>query len=84
VGALCTTGEVGQEFLELLSTQKLTQTEAAISVGLSLREAEKRLLEATLRATAGNRTRAAELLGVSLRTIRNKIRDYGLPPRRFA
>jgi DNA-binding protein Fis len=37
-----------------------------------------------LKATAGNRTRAAELLGVSLRTIRNKIRDYGLPPRRFA
>jgi DNA-binding protein Fis len=37
-----------------------------------------------LRATSGNRTRAAELLGVSLRTIRNKIRDYGLPPRRFA
>ena len=60
------------------------RTEAAIPVGLSLREAEKRLLEATLRATAGNRTRAAELLGVSLRTIRNKIRDYGLPPRRFA
>jgi transcriptional regulator with PAS, ATPase and Fis domain len=84
VGALCTTGEVGHEFLELLSAQRLTQTEAAISVGLSLREAEKRLLEATLRATAGNRTRAAELLGVSLRTIRNKIRDYGLPPRRFA
>lgn len=84
VGTLCTTGEVGREFLELLSAQRLTQTEAAISVGLSLREAEKRLLEATLRATAGNRTRAAELLGVSLRTIRNKIRDYGLPPRRFA
>jgi transcriptional regulator with PAS, ATPase and Fis domain len=81
VGTLC---EVGHEFLELLSAQKLTQTEAAISVGLSLREAEKRLLEATLRAIAGNRTRAAELLGVSLRTIRNKIRDYGLPPRRFA
>ena len=84
VSALCTTGEVGQEFLELLSAQRPMQTEGAISVGLSLREAEKRLLEATLRATSGNRTRAAELLGVSLRTIRNKIRDYGLPPRRFA
>ncbi len=84
VSALCTTGEIGHEFLELLSAQRLTPAEAAIAVGLSLREAEKRLLEATLRATAGNRTRAAELLGVSLRTIRNKIRDYGLPPRRFA
>jgi transcriptional regulator with PAS, ATPase and Fis domain len=84
VAALCTTGEIGHEFLELLSAQRLAPAEESISVGLSLREAEKRLLEATLRATAGNRTRAAELLGVSLRTIRNKIRDYGLPPRRFA
>ncbi|HZU45232.1 MAG TPA: sigma-54 dependent transcriptional regulator [Terriglobales bacterium] len=51
--------------------------------GLSLRELEKRLLEKTLEATAGNRSRTAELLGVSLRTVRNKIRDYGLPPRRM-
>ena len=33
----------------------------------------------TLKATGGNRTRAAELMGVSLRTVRNKIREYGLP-----
>jgi transcriptional regulator with GAF, ATPase, and Fis domain len=50
--------------------------------GLSLEDAERRLLEVTLDATGGNRSRAAELLGVSLRTVRNKIRDYGLPPRR--
>jgi DNA-binding protein Fis len=42
---------------------------------------EKRLLEMTLDATGGNRSRAAEMLGVSLRTVRNKIREYGLPPR---
>jgi DNA-binding NtrC family response regulator len=52
--------------------------------GLPLREAERILLQATLAATEGNRTRAAEMLGVSLRTIRNKIRAYGLPPRRSA
>lgn len=50
--------------------------------GVSLRQVEKRLLELTLHATAGNRTHAAELLGVSLRTVRNKIREYGLPRRR--
>ena len=50
--------------------------------GLSLRQAEKALLEMTLEATAGNRTHAAELLGISLRTVRNKIREHGLPPRR--
>jgi len=50
--------------------------------GLSLESMEKRLLQMTLDATAGNRSRAAEMLGVSLRTVRNKIRDYGLPAKR--
>ena len=49
-----------------------------------MREVERQLLEATLRANGGNRTRTAEMLGVSLRTIRNKIREHGLPPRRYA
>jgi DNA-binding NtrC family response regulator len=50
--------------------------------GVSLVAMEKRLLLVTLDATGGNRSRAAEMLGVSLRTVRNKIREYGLPPRR--
>lgn len=50
--------------------------------GVSLETAERQLLELTLDATAGNRSRAAEMLGISLRTVRNKIRDYGLPPKR--
>lgn len=48
--------------------------------GTSLAMLERRLLESTLAATSGNRSRAAEMLGVSLRTVRNKIRVYGLPP----
>lgn len=51
--------------------------------GTSVRQLEKKLLETTLEATGGNRTRTAEMLGVSLRTVRNKIREYSLPPRRF-
>jgi DNA-binding NtrC family response regulator len=47
--------------------------------GVSLENMERKLLEMTLEATRGNRSRAAELLGVSLRTVRNKIRCYGLP-----
>ena len=50
--------------------------------GVSLVAMEKRLLLVTLDATGGNRSRAAEMLGVSLRTVRNKIREYGLPSRR--
>lgn len=52
--------------------------------GAPIREVEKQHLENTLALTAGNRTHAAQLLGISLRTLRNKIREYGLPPRRYA
>jgi len=49
--------------------------------GLSLDEMERKLFAMTLDATGGNRARAAELLGVSLRTVRNKVREFGLPAR---
>ena len=49
--------------------------------GLSLEEMERQLFSMTLDATGGNRARAAELLGVSLRTVRNKVREFGLPAR---
>jgi DNA-binding NtrC family response regulator len=49
----------------------------------SLREMERQLLVATLEAEGGNRTRAARALGICPRTMRNKIREYGLPPRTF-
>jgi DNA-binding NtrC family response regulator len=55
-----------------------------LQAGTPIRELERQLLETTLQLTGGNRTHAAEMLGISLRTIRNKIREFGLPPRRFA
>jgi DNA-binding NtrC family response regulator len=70
------------EFLQVAHTQ--TSSIVGAVAGNSLREVERSLLEKTLEATHGNRTHAAEMLGVSLRTIRNRIREYGLPPRSFA
>jgi DNA-binding NtrC family response regulator len=52
---------------------------SSLRPGISLGEMERKLVEITLQATGGNRSRAAELLGVSLRTVRNKVRSYGLP-----
>ena len=79
--ALCDGEEIGAHALPLTSVGPSAGT-GWLKPGLSLRELEKTLLEITLHATAGNRTHAAELLGVSLRTVRNKIREHGLPPRR--
>ncbi len=55
-----------------------------VGAGAPIRELERRHLESTLVMTRGNRTQAAEMLGISLRTMRNRIREYGLPPRRYA
>jgi DNA-binding NtrC family response regulator len=49
-----------------------------IGVGCSIHEAEKRLILKTLEAEGGNRTKAAEILGISTRTLRNKLQEYGL------
>jgi len=56
----------------------------APQAGTPIRQVERLHLESTLALTDGNRTHAAEMLGISLRTLRNKIREYGLPPRRYA
>ena len=64
----------------------LAMTEAArqdAPGGTPFREMERQHLERTLALTHGNRTHAAEMLGISLRTVRNKIREYGLPPRSY-
>lgn len=49
-----------------------------IEVGSSIHEAERKLILKTLRAQGGNRTKAAEVLGISARTLRNKLHEYGL------
>ncbi|MBM3791533.1 MAG: sigma-54-dependent Fis family transcriptional regulator, partial [Acidobacteria bacterium] len=59
---------------------------AAPPSGTTVREMERQLISKTLQDTGGNRTQAARLLGISLRTLRNKLNDFGLQdrPARFA
>jgi transcriptional regulator with GAF, ATPase, and Fis domain len=52
-----------------------TSMDEALSV-MPLHEMEKRLILKSLEETTGNRTRAAELLGISVRTLRNKLNEY--------
>ena len=40
-------------------------------------EAERLLILRTLEAAGQNKTRAAEILGVSLKTLHNKLKEYG-------
>jgi len=73
---------VTTDLLPALDGRPERAREVGLEPGMTLREMERILLQRTLQATGGNRTRAANMLGVSLRTVRNKIREFGLPPRR--
>jgi two-component system response regulator HydG len=44
--------------------------------GISLQEVERTLILKTLEDTGGNRSRAAEILGINRRTLQNKLREY--------
>ena len=47
-----------------------------LPVGTTLAEAERVLIFATLNLCHGNKTRAATMLGVSLKTLYNRINEY--------
>ncbi len=60
-------------------TSQVTTTDDLNKAGLagrSMAEVERALILDTLGHTLGNRTHAAAILGISIRTLRNKLRDY--------
>ena len=48
-----------------------------LGIGTTVGEAEKLLILKTLESTSNNKTRAAEILGISLKTLHNKLKEYG-------
>ena len=55
--------------------------EEAEETGLTLREMERKLIEATFNRFGGNREMTAKALKIGLRTLSGKLREYGYPPR---
>ncbi len=49
-----------------------------IPVGLTMDEIERRAILQAIEATGGNRTKAAEMLGIGLRTLQRKLKEYKL------
>lgn len=69
---------------EIISPQHLftedveddTGSNISFKVGLSVKEMEKELIYQTLQEVNNNKTRAAKILGISIRTLRNKLNEY--------
>jgi DNA-binding NtrC family response regulator len=45
-------------------------------VGITLAEAEKQLIMSTLVMSGGNKTKAAEILGIGRKTLHRKLQEY--------
>lgn len=58
-----------------MSTANL-EDDPIVPVGMTLQELEKHAILETLQRNSANRTRAAEVLGISVRTLRNKLNEY--------
>jgi DNA-binding NtrC family response regulator len=60
-----------------LESPALDGSVVTVRVGATVDEAERLLILRTLEVTGQNKTRAAEVLGVSLKTLHNKLKEYG-------
>jgi DNA-binding NtrC family response regulator len=58
------------------------QPQVALGPGTTVEEAERRLIMMTLEHTRDNKTRAAEILGISLKTLHNKLNRLRLRPKK--
>jgi two-component system response regulator HydG len=63
--------------IQALAQEKQDQN-ISFPVGISLAEVEKALILKTLEDTGGNRSRAAEILGINRRTLQIKLKEYGV------
>jgi DNA-binding NtrC family response regulator len=73
----CEHKEIEPEYIKESLKEKPTDPGMlSLAVGTPLEEAERALILKTLRSTGGNKSKAAKLLGISLKTFYNKLNKY--------
>ncbi len=75
---ICKEAQVDERHLppDLLTRRSPETSEDGLRVGLTVHDVERMLIFKTLDAQEGNRTAAARVLGISSRTLRNKLNEY--------
>ncbi|HEX7893457.1 MAG TPA: helix-turn-helix domain-containing protein, partial [Terriglobales bacterium] len=77
-GAVIETKHLPPGFGHAPSRPVLDDTDSIrVGVGTTVGEAERLLILKTLESTNNNKTRAADVLGISLKTLHNKLKEYG-------
>ncbi|MDX8392642.1 MAG: sigma-54 dependent transcriptional regulator [Mariprofundaceae bacterium] len=76
---MCLENEILPEHISLPQAKNSTRSDVGntttITAGMSIRDMERALIRETVEHVQGNRTEAAKLLGISIRTLRNKLHD---------
>ncbi len=72
---------IDAEFIQAIGEQANAaeagdQEGVRVSIGTSIAEMERKLILATLRHTGGDRSAAADMLGISVKTLYNRLKDY--------
>jgi DNA-binding NtrC family response regulator len=67
----------GTRTVKAITDANVASNAIQVEVGATVDEGERRLILKTLESTSNNKTRAAEILGISLKTLHNKLKDYG-------
>ncbi len=75
---LCRTDkiQVADLMLDIKPNRPAAKPSTIVYNGQTIKEMEQSMIEAALGHTDGNRTHAAKLLGISVRTLRNKLNEY--------
>jgi two-component system response regulator AtoC len=72
---LTRSGTIASSMFKMNSLSKAQSSE--LQAGMTVADMEKQLILKTLDSCQDNRTKAAEMLGISIRTLRNKLHEYG-------
>lgn len=70
--ALCSADLIEKEHIQFHQAEE----SLIMAAGTTLSEMERKLILQTLQLTQQNKTRAAQILGISIRTLRNKLNEY--------
>jgi two-component system response regulator AtoC len=75
---LTSSSELSEESLRLGKAKELpVEISKGLAVGKTVAQVEKELIYATLEHCKNNKTQAAEIMDISVRTLRNKLKEYG-------
>ena len=79
MAVLSRSSEIGESDLPPPVSRPLESSDGGLfHVGMTMEELEKNAIIETLRSVDGNRTKAAKILKISLRTLQRKIKEYEL------